>query len=100
MYINTGDGFVYNVATAEETAELYSLSAGFDSRLNCITAGQENTISQIDMLRDEIAFIKEKLNCIIEMYGVVQLRCDDNMGISHVDLSDHGNLSGLFGGNI
>ena len=100
MYINTGDGFVYNVAAAEETAELYSLSAGFDSRLNCITRGQEDAIGQIDMLRDEITFIKEKLDRIIEMYGVVQLRCDDNMGMLHVDLSNQGDLSGLFGGNI
>lgn len=96
MVINTGDGLVYDVATTEETAELYSLSAGFDSRLNCITRGQEDTITQIDTLRNEITFIKEKLNRIIEMYGIVQLRCDDNMGMLHVDLSNQGDLSELY----
>lgn len=100
MVINTVGGLVVDVATTEDVAELYSLSEGFHSRLTCVAGEQNYTANKIDTLSDEIASIKEKLDRIIEMYGVVQLRCDDNMGISHVDLSDHGDLSGLFGGNI
>lgn len=96
MVINTVDGLVVDVATTEEVTELYTLSEGFHSRLTCITGEQHYTTDKINTLSDEIASIKEKLDRIIEMYGVVQLRCEDDISI----LQNQGDLSGLFGGNI
>lgn len=92
MVINTVGGLVVDVATTEEVTELYSLSEGFHSRLTCIAGEQNYTANKIDTLSDEIASIKEKLDRIIEMYGVVQLRCSDS------SIGSPGNLSDLIGG--
>ena len=91
MVINTADGLVANVATMEEVAELYSLSAGFNSKLNYVTEAGNYTTIRIDELSEEIKAIKEVLNRIMEMYGVVQLRCSDD------SIGSPGNLSDLIG---
>lgn len=92
MVINTVGGLVVDVATTEDVAGLYSLSEGFHSRLKCIAGEQSYTTNKIDTLSDEIASIKEKLDRIIEMYGVVQLRCSDS------SIGAPGDLSDLIGG--
>lgn len=91
MVINTADNLALDVVTPEEMSELYTLSDGLRSELNCVSGVQSYNTNRIDTLSDEIATIKDMLNRVIEMYGVVQLRCsDDSVGIP-------GNLSDLIG---
>lgn len=99
MVINTAD-CIYEVASVEDVARLHYILDDANTRIGYINNDCQVTSNTVDEIANDLAMLKEKVDRLIEMYGVVQLRCDDNMGISHIDLSDHGDLSGLFGGNI
>lgn len=99
MTINTAD-CVYEVASMEDVATLYSISHNINASIGYINNDYQGVSRTVDSIANDLAILKEKVDRIIEMYGVIQLRCEEDMGISHVDSSNHGDLSGLFGGNI
>lgn len=96
MIINTAD-CCYDVASSEDVSGLYSLSSRLESHIRYIDDSVMADSSKIDILFNEINAIKEKLDHLLEMYGVVQLRCDDNP-ILHVDLASRDGLSEFLGG--
>lgn len=99
MTINTAD-CVYEVASMEDVATLYSISNNINASIGYINNDCQVTRDTVDEIANDLAVLKNKVDRLIEMYGVVQLRCEDDISILHVDLSNQGDLSGLFGGNI
>ena len=99
MTINTPD-CAYEVASMEDIATLYSISHNINASIGYINNDCQVTRDTVDEIANDLAVLKNKVDRLIEMYGVVQLRCEDDISILHADLSNQGGLSGLFGGNI
>lgn len=99
MVISTAD-CVYEVASTEDVAELHYISDAINTRIGYINNDCQVTRHTVDEIANDLAMLKNKVDRLIEMYGAVQLRCEDDISILHVDLSNQGDLSGLFGGNI
>lgn len=99
MVINTAD-CIYEVASVEDVAKLHYILDAANTRIGYINNDCQVTSNTVDEIANDLAMLKEKVDRLIEMYGVVQLRCDDDINMLHVDLSNQGDLSGLFGGNV